>query len=384
MTEFLFSLYQRLTFCHQIIWIGVFQYCLIRVFFTIVSVISEAFDRYCESSLSPAFAHIWVMVFETLSVTVAMYCLIQFYYQLKDDLAQYRPFLKVLCIKLVIFFSFWQTLLVSFLVGAGAIKVSKTLAYPDIKIGIPSMALCIEMAIFAVMHMWAFSWKEYDILSPANAGIADSMKYQGGRFGIKAYMDAFNPWDIIKASARGFRWLFVGVRKRHLDASYQSNTKLSKINSTEEYNGPTFAGNGEPAVATPSYRGKPPRYGDAEDDRSGLLSNAQHSPYADASGDLGVYQAVENPDSLPQNPTPSSQLESRKPAQPSPYGFEETAYHGREPSPPGMGGPRYYAAVPNPPQQQQQQNQAPYPGNSDWDMFAGVSQHNNRAGRPER
>lgn len=93
----------------QIIWIGVFQYCFIRVLFTIVSVLAQIGNVYCEDSLSPAFAHVWVEAFESLSVTVAMFCLIQFYIQLKGDLAEHRPFLKILCIKLVIFFSFWQT-----------------------------------------------------------------------------------------------------------------------------------------------------------------------------------------------------------------------------------------------------------------------------------
>lgn len=79
------------------------------MFFTIVSVVSQAFDVYCESSLSPAFAHVWTVVFECLSVTVAMTMVVQFYIQLKDDLAEHKPGLKVLSIKLVIFFCFWQT-----------------------------------------------------------------------------------------------------------------------------------------------------------------------------------------------------------------------------------------------------------------------------------
>lgn len=91
------------------IWAGIFQYCFIRVFFTIVSVISEALDRYCEASLNPAFAHIWVLAFESLAVTIAMFFVVQFYIQLKEDLSEHKPFMKVLSIKLVIFFSFWQT-----------------------------------------------------------------------------------------------------------------------------------------------------------------------------------------------------------------------------------------------------------------------------------
>lgn len=44
----------------QIVWAGVFQYCVIRVIMTIVAVATQAVGLYCEASLSPAFSHIWV------------------------------------------------------------------------------------------------------------------------------------------------------------------------------------------------------------------------------------------------------------------------------------------------------------------------------------
>jgi hypothetical protein len=44
----------------QIVWVGVFQYCLMRVLMTIVAVVAQALGVYCEESLNPAFAHIWV------------------------------------------------------------------------------------------------------------------------------------------------------------------------------------------------------------------------------------------------------------------------------------------------------------------------------------
>ena len=42
-----------------------------------------------------------------------MYCIIQFYYQIHLDIVEFRPFLKLLSIKLVIFFVFWQTVCIS-------------------------------------------------------------------------------------------------------------------------------------------------------------------------------------------------------------------------------------------------------------------------------
>lgn len=273
----------------NVIWVGIFQYCFIRVFFTGVSVVSEAFGRYCEASLSPVFAHVWVQVFEAAAVTVAMFMVIQFYIQLKDDLAEHKPFLKVLSIKLVIFFSFWQTIVISFLSSSnGPLKPTNTLAYQDIKIGIPSVLLCIEMAFFSVLHIFAYPWKPYSIkhmsndpLMASGMGFSGEMpKYQGGALGWRAIADAFNPWDIIKASARGFRWLFVGVRKRHLDVSYQP-TKLGPDNNTS-YTGPTFAGTGETATelrtTQQNRRGRAEDVrgdGAAFDDRAGLLSYSQ-------------------------------------------------------------------------------------------------------------
>jgi len=96
------------------------------------------------------------------------------------------------------------------------------------------------MAIFAVMHIFAFSAKPYHInkrtslsTSYPEPGVASnsSLTYFGGFLGIKALFDAFNPWDIVKASARGFRWLFVGRKHRKQDSSYQAHPKTSHDSS---------------------------------------------------------------------------------------------------------------------------------------------------------
>jgi Organic solute transporter Ostalpha len=241
-----------------VIWTGVFQYCFIRVFMTITAVVTQHLGRYCLESLNPVFAHIWVMGIEAVAVTIAMYSIIQFYYQVRKDIAQHSPLIKVLAIKLVIFLSFWQTIAISLLTSSGAIKPTSKFRTPDIKVGIPSFLLCIEMAFFAFFHLFAFSWRDYTTTSKIYqqelAAGEDPAQYQGGFLGIKAIADAANPWDIIKAVARAGRWLFVGHRKRMLDPSYSvsrtdtddtmsrdptaySNTKLNPLNGSTAYAG---------------------------------------------------------------------------------------------------------------------------------------------------
>jgi hypothetical protein len=51
----------------NIIWAGIYQYCFIRVTMTITAVVTQYFGRYCASSNSPVFAHIWVWIISSLS-----------------------------------------------------------------------------------------------------------------------------------------------------------------------------------------------------------------------------------------------------------------------------------------------------------------------------
>jgi hypothetical protein len=179
---------------------------------------------------------------ESLAVTVAMYCVIQFYIQLREPLAEHKPFLKVLAIKLVIFLSFWQSTAIS--LGTSTlhlVSANESLAYPDIKIGFPSLLLCFEMACFAILHLWAFPYQPYKpnakrtfypLSDPSSSMPPHENEHstpQGGFMGLKAFGDALNIWDVIKAFGRGMRWLFVGVKTRHTDANYKAKQNHNSL-----------------------------------------------------------------------------------------------------------------------------------------------------------
>lgn len=166
---------------------------------------------------------------------MAMYCLIQFYVQLRVDLASHHPFLKVVSIKLVIFLSFWQSFLISILTSTtlDVVKPSSKIAYPDLKVGIPSLLLCIEMAIFSFLHLFAFPYKPYSKgIQPSKYPLSSGLSVisgsdaigpkQGGFLGLKAFVDALNPWDLVKGFGRGMKWLFVGRKHRENDPSYKN------------------------------------------------------------------------------------------------------------------------------------------------------------------
>lgn len=71
------------------------QYVIVRPLTTLASVIAEYTGYYCLASWSPKFVHVWSSGAITISVTVAMYVVLQLYVALKQDLGPYSPALKV-------------------------------------------------------------------------------------------------------------------------------------------------------------------------------------------------------------------------------------------------------------------------------------------------
>lgn len=295
---------------------------------TIVAVVTQVFNRYCLESLNPAFSHIWVMGIESIAVSIAMFCLIQFYIQVKNDIAEHKPLQKVLAIKLVIFLSFWQTIILSLLTSAGAINANDQFQTPDIKVGIPAMLLCIEMALFSIFHLVAFNYRPYvigskNMLSESVPGETSStLHYKGGWFGLKAMADAFNPWDMIKAIGRSAKWLFRDRKNRHQDISYSLSRKTTQGSDAmpERSNNPFNAQTAYGGAVKPNVH-RPSHYGGGEtSEGENLLNHSQSMPvsrpyqrtdvspyrtnerneYEMNEGDIGV--AVSNFDGEPQPP----------------------------------------------------------------------------------
>ncbi|KAF8639514.1 hypothetical protein AX17_001419 [Amanita inopinata Kibby_2008] len=140
---------------------GILQYCIIRPVTTLVAVILDYVGLYCEGSWGLGWGHIYITVIVSISVSVAMYCLIQFYVPVSKLLAPHQPLLKLFCIKAVVFLTFWQATLLSLLVLIGVVKDTKYMTAEDINIGIGALLETFEMTLFAFLHIKAFSYKPY-------------------------------------------------------------------------------------------------------------------------------------------------------------------------------------------------------------------------------
>ncbi|KAF9290982.1 hypothetical protein BGZ68_005569 [Mortierella alpina] len=140
---------------------GILQYVPLNVIGTLLTVVLQAYGYYCESSWNPKFGHVWIMIINFTSVTLATYFLIMFYLTIRVDLKDYSPFYKFMAVKLVVFFSFWQSVVIEGLVWFGLIKATTYWSTNDISVGINALLIDFEMVFFAFMHVKAFSYEPY-------------------------------------------------------------------------------------------------------------------------------------------------------------------------------------------------------------------------------
>lgn len=141
--------------------ICVLQYAIIRPLCTFIAVGTQYFGYYCLQSWMPWFTHVWCSLFISISVTVAMYCLIQLYMPVRKLVDPYKPILKFLSIKTIVFLTFWQDTFLSFLVSFNVIKATEYFTAEQIQTGINALLQCFWMLLFGFIHVKAFSYLPY-------------------------------------------------------------------------------------------------------------------------------------------------------------------------------------------------------------------------------
>ena len=95
------------------------------------------------------------------SITWAAYVLLQFYLVFKKQLQPYSPVPKFLCIKAILFLSFWQAVVLAGFSQFQLIHDVGEYTAADVKTGINNLLLCVEMVLIALAHRLAFPYAQY-------------------------------------------------------------------------------------------------------------------------------------------------------------------------------------------------------------------------------
>ncbi|XP_048323350.2 uncharacterized protein LOC107422141 [Ziziphus jujuba] len=97
-----------------------------------------------------------------VSVSLALYSLVVFYHVFAKELQPHKPLAKFLCIKGIVFFCFWQGILLDILVKLGILKSHHFwLDVEHIQKATQNILVCMEMVVFSVLQQYAYHVAPY-------------------------------------------------------------------------------------------------------------------------------------------------------------------------------------------------------------------------------
>ncbi|CAB1116224.1 unnamed protein product [Ectocarpus sp. CCAP 1310/34] len=174
---------------------GVFQYVFIRLVSTAVALALQLGHLYTEGDFDPKRGYLWITVVTCCSQSWALYVLVLFYRATYKELVHIHPMGKFLAIKTIVFFSWWQGILIEILEGQGHFRsvvgvssgeggdLSEHDPSEHVAQGIQDLLICLEMLVAAVFFFYAFPLSDY-LKSPHDSQASPSPPRQAEQHGV--------------------------------------------------------------------------------------------------------------------------------------------------------------------------------------------------------
>ncbi|KAF4331958.1 organic solute transporter Ostalpha [Fusarium beomiforme] len=196
-------------------WYSVLQYPVITWITAVSQVVTQALHVYCLDSTAPHFAHVWLQVITSLSTSVAVNAILQFYMNMKRYMTEHRPLLKLAAFKLIVGVVLLEKILFLILTGTKVLRPSDSMTYIDVMMGLPTMVICVQMVPLSLLVLYAYPTKPYEITnsvrpfqtqeyqtleSDADCETVSGFQkgYQGGWLGLYAWAVYLNPLELFR------------------------------------------------------------------------------------------------------------------------------------------------------------------------------------------
>ncbi|KAF1749187.1 hypothetical protein GCK72_025654 [Caenorhabditis remanei] len=193
-----------LRFCKQ----ATLQFCFIKPIMAVITLMLTAIGKYEDGDWSLDQGYIYITLVYNVSISLALYGMFLFYAATRDLLSPYRPVLKFLTVKSVIFLSFWQGFLIAILGATSAIDPitdangKELIGRGTVAAGWQNFFICIEMFFAAIALRFAFNVSAYaDAHNASNANDGRPVTLQSISSSLKETM---NPKDIMQDAIHNF------------------------------------------------------------------------------------------------------------------------------------------------------------------------------------
>lgn len=137
------------------------QYMVLNPLLTFLTIPLYFTDHYHDGAFVATDAYPYFAAVRFWSVTFAFTSLVYFFFATKDLLEAHEPMPKFAAIKIVVFLSFWQSVLLAGLNHFGLIPHTELWTAEEVSTGLQNFVVCLEMYGAALAHRWVFSDEPY-------------------------------------------------------------------------------------------------------------------------------------------------------------------------------------------------------------------------------
>lgn len=143
--------------------LALFQFMVVKPLVTFFILILTARNEMGTRLFDLKHGYFWTTFIYNISITVAFGALLYFYQGLKDFLEGKHALPKFLCIKAVIFLSFWQGVVIAILDSVHVLPKFDYWTAEEAATGLQDLLICIEMLLVAFAHKFCFGSDEYSL-----------------------------------------------------------------------------------------------------------------------------------------------------------------------------------------------------------------------------
>lgn len=142
--------------------IGILQYVWLKPLICLTILLCQFTGHYDVNDIGFTSTYLWIGLLYNFSATLSLSCLAIFWRCLYEELSQFKPWGKFLCVKLIIFASYWQGGLLAILNFLNLLPSEETSDNNNIAIMIQNLILSVELIFFAMGHLVSFDYHEFD------------------------------------------------------------------------------------------------------------------------------------------------------------------------------------------------------------------------------
>jgi hypothetical protein len=215
---------------------GALQYVVMKLLATILTYLCQSVGVYGEGEFSWTRAYPYLTFVMNFSVMYALYCLVKLFHAVNEELCHpidWHPLGKFLCVKGVVFFTWWQGVIIYYLRAHGIIQGIGKWSSREVANGLIDYCICVEMIFFSIAHAYTFTYTEYlpsNIPEPSDGYQPPAIRTLSRPMGFR---DAFWSSTVPNETLNDIQRLRNGVDNVMSQALSPGSISLRKVRSSD-------------------------------------------------------------------------------------------------------------------------------------------------------